>query len=354
MTEPRSFSLEWNFLHQKPEVTAVLKAIPSDFIVIENLGFEPSGEGEHIYLYVRKTGENTAWVAKKLAEFCQLPTTAVSWAGLKDRHAMTEQWFGIHLPGKRDPDFSKFESDTIQILRVRRHHKKLRPGDLKGNHFSIKLHEIEQSRALDFRLQNITQLGVPNYFGEQRFGRDGNNLRQADLLFSGKRVKEHHKRAIYLSAARSYVFNHVVSQKIAADCLLQPMVGECLISTQNAEKFCYAGAGKSSMQDLQLQYRQLVTSGPMWGRGENLLKNKALEWEIDALSDFSAWLNSLELTGMQMDRRPALLTLHDLRWRWLNQSLELQFSLPAGCYATSVIRELIITKENTGLDEDSD
>ena len=354
MTTELNFSFDWNYLHEKPEVEAVLKATPEDFVVIENLGFEPSGQGEHIYLYVRKKGENTAWVAKKLAEFCQLPVSAISWAGLKDRHAVTEQWFGIHLPGKIELDFTQFQSETIQIIKYCRHHKKLRPGDLRGNHFTIRLHEIEQSRALDLRLEKISQIGVPNYFGMQRFGREGNNLQQAELLFSGKRIREHHKRAIYLSAARSYVFNHVVSQRVASNCLMIPFMGDCLISLTNQDKIIFEGHGKSSMIDLQLQYRQCVTTGPMWGRGENFQKNKALDWESDALSDFSGWLNSLELAGMQMDRRPALLVINDLRWRWLNQSLELQFSLPAGCYATSVIRELIITKTVTGQDEDTD
>ncbi|MGY2436404.1 tRNA pseudouridine(13) synthase TruD, partial [Escherichia coli] len=133
----------------------ILKAEASDFVVVEDLGFEPCGEGEHIFVRVRKTGENTAWVAGLLADAAGVNRNAVTWAGLKDRHAVTEQWFGIHLPGKAEPDLSVVESDSIQILQAKRHNKKLRVGYLKGNHFRLRLTGLEQSEGLEARLQAI-------------------------------------------------------------------------------------------------------------------------------------------------------------------------------------------------------
>ncbi|MGL6163523.1 MAG: tRNA pseudouridine(13) synthase TruD, partial [Aeromonas veronii] len=126
------------YLHGAPTARGILKAEAADFVVNEDLGFEPCGEGEHIFVRVRKTGENTAWVAGLLADAAGINRNAVTWAGLKDRHAVTEQWFGIHLPGKAEPDLSVIESDSIQILQVKRHNKKLRVGYLKGNHFILR------------------------------------------------------------------------------------------------------------------------------------------------------------------------------------------------------------------------
>ncbi len=155
------------YLHGAPTARGILKAEAADFVVNEDLGFEPCGEGEHIFVRVRKTGENTAWVAGLLADAAGVNRNAVSWAGLKDRHAVTEQWFGIHLPGKAEPDLSVIESASIQILQAKRHNKKLRVGYLKGNHFTLRLTGVSQAEALEDRLQAIATEGVPNYYGER-------------------------------------------------------------------------------------------------------------------------------------------------------------------------------------------
>ncbi len=149
------------YLHGAPTARGILKAQAADFVVNEDLGFEPCGEGEHIFVRVRKTGENTAWVAGLLADAAGVNRNAVTWAGLKDRHAVTEQWFGIHLPGKAEPDLSVIESDSIQILQVKRHNKKLRVGYLKGNHFILRLTGLEQADGLESRLQAIAEQGCP-------------------------------------------------------------------------------------------------------------------------------------------------------------------------------------------------
>ena len=155
-----------SYLHGAPVARGILKAEAADFVVNEDLGFEPCGEGEHIFVRVRKTGENTAWVAGLLADAAGVNRNAVTWAGLKDRHAVTEQWFGIHLPGKGEPDLSVIQSDSIQILQAKRHNKKLRVGYLKGNHFTLRLTGLEQAGALEARLQAIASQGVPNYYCE--------------------------------------------------------------------------------------------------------------------------------------------------------------------------------------------
>lgn len=348
----KDFNLDWPYRFGQPEQSALFKAEPSDFLVVENLGFEPSGDGEHVFVYLRKTGENTAWIAKKLAEYCNIPVSSVSWAGLKDRHAVTEQWFGLHIPGKITPDLSGFNSDSVSILRTTRHHKKLRPGVLVGNSFCIRLRELQKNLAIDHRLQQISELGVPNYFGHQRFGRGGYNLEAAAQMFGGRRVNDRHKRAMYLSAARSYIFNSLVAARVSADKLFTPISGDYLLAA-NGDHCVYDANSTDRSVSLRLQYGDLVTSAPLWGRGDNKATGKGLAWETEQLQPFSEWLVALEKAGMQFERRSAVLKPQNLCWRWLDESaLEIRFSLSSGCYATSLLRELVIIRENNR-DEDS-
>lgn len=347
------FDLNWAYLYQKPEQTALLKSCPQDFVVLEDLGFEPSGVGEHVLVRIRKTNENTAWVAKLLAEFCQMPVASIGWAGLKDRNAVTEQWFSLHLPGQETPDFTAFNSDTIQVLSVTRHDKKLRPGMLSGNDFIITLRDIAQPNALESRLQKVIEQGVPNYFGEQRFGHDGNNLREADVLLAGKKVKVHHKRAIYLSAARSYLFNRLISNRIENQQFFKIMRGDFVRSMTDEASALASGLSVRKQLQQQLDDKSWCVTAPLWGAGDIGVTDEAQAWEMSVLSPWQSWLDALQQLGMQMDRRRALLKPQRLCWRWLNQhSIELQFRLVSGSYATSVLRELVQTREEN-VHEDS-
>ena len=165
---------------------------------------------------MRKTGENTAWVAGLLADAAGVNRNAVTWAGLKDRHAVTEQWFGIHLPGKAEPDLSVIESDSIQILQVKRHNKKLRVGYLKGNHFTLRLTGLEQADGLESRLQAIAEQGCPTItassvsYGAATTWRRPRRCSPASGSGSQQAL-------LYLSAARSMLFNAIVSARIEQD-----------------------------------------------------------------------------------------------------------------------------------------
>ncbi|NQZ51464.1 MAG: tRNA pseudouridine(13) synthase TruD, partial [Moritella sp.] len=176
---------EFEYLYGKPSVTGFIKQEAADFVVIEDLGFELTGEGEHIFISIRKIGENTQYVARALAKAAGVSGKDVSYAGLKDRHAITEQWFGIHMAGKETPDFSVIETEQIKVLKIVRHNKKLRTGALKGNQFTLKLTDLSSTDGLAERLDKIKTIGVPNYFGEQRFGQHGNNIVRAQEMFAG-------------------------------------------------------------------------------------------------------------------------------------------------------------------------
>ncbi|QFI55677.1 tRNA pseudouridine(13) synthase TruD [Aeromonas simiae] len=331
------------YLHGQPTARGVLKAAPSDFVVIEDLGFEPCGEGEHIFVRVRKTGENTAWVAGLLADAAGVNRNAVTWAGLKDRHAVTEQWFGIHLPGKAEPDLRVIASDSIQILETRRHNRKLRTGYLKGNHFTLRLTELEGVQELEARLQAVAAQGVPNYYGEQRFGRGGNNLEAAKAMFGGKRIKDRNKRSLYLSAARSMLFNTVVTARIEQGLAHTLLAGDCLMLKGSHSIFSESEvtpelAARLASGDVQL-------TAPLWGRGRLASQGEAAAFEERALSELDLWREGLEKAGLDQERRPLLLLPEAMSWQLEGTSLTLSFFLPAGAFATSVVRELLDATE---------
>ena len=167
------------YLHGKPEGHGLLKANPEDFVVVEDLGFAPDGEGEHILVRILKNGCNTRFVADALAKFLKIHAREVSFAGQKDKHAVTEQWLCARVPGNQMPDLSKFELEGCKVLEYARHKRKLRLGALKGNDFTLVLREVTNRDDVEKRLTAINEQGVPNYFGAQRFGIGGSNLQGA-------------------------------------------------------------------------------------------------------------------------------------------------------------------------------
>lgn len=341
MTEQnvQQFSLDFNYLYGKPQSSGVFKKSCEDFNVQEDLGFELSGEGEHVCLWVQKVGENTQYLARQLAKFAEIPARNVSYAGLKDRQGDTKQWFSLHIPGKITPDFSLFESPGVTILKVIRHNKKIKTGALAGNYFSIVLREISDKSALQEALEKV-QNGVPNYFGQQRFGFDGYNINAALTMFQGRKIKDRFKRGIYLSAARSYLFNQVVSARIKANLYNKPLLGDCVQFVGNRSYFPLTELDSVSIQ--RLDSREVCLTAPLWGAGELTSESDAKEYELSLLSDYQEIQAGLAKNGLKQERRPLLLIPEQFSASWLDDSsVKIDFYLPSGCYATSVLRELI-------------
>ncbi|MEI6896996.1 MAG: tRNA pseudouridine(13) synthase TruD [Psychromonas sp.] len=335
----QTFSLDFSFLYGKPKSTGRYKQHCEDFIVTEDLGFELTGEGEHVCLWIQKIGENTQYLARQLAKFAQIPARNVSYAGLKDRQGDTWQWFSLHIPGKITPDFSDFESPGVTIHKVIRHHKKIKTGALAGNFFSITLRDISDKQAVESALINVKK-GVPNYFGEQRFGFDGHNVSAALAMFAGRKIKDRFKRGMYLSAARSYLFNKVVSARISDNLYLQPLLGDCVQFVGNRSFFPLPDIDALSLQ--RLQSREICLTAPLWGAGELSSESDGKHYEIKALQDHQDLQIGLAKNGLKQARRPLLLIAQDLSSTWLDEhTVCLNFYLPSGCYATSLLRELI-------------
>lgn len=322
----------------------------AEFRVDENLGFELTGEGEHVFLKVEKQGVNTENVACCLAKYARLPRRHVSYAGLKDRRALITQWFSVHLPGMAGPDWTGFVEDGIRIVDRKRHQRKLKKGSLQANQFKIRVREIDCPREKLFeRLETIQQKGVPNYFGPQRFGRDGNNHLNAIRYFRGElKIRDRHKRGLYLSAARSYLFNELLAVRIARRNWNRALAGDAMI-LGDAHSFFACEEPDDEIHG-RVERLEIHPSGPLWGKGLSDAGGAALMIENAVSERNKTVLDGLQRNGLAMARRSLRLKVDELAWHCPDQSsIVLDFSLAAGGYATCVLRELFNIRQSGGL-----
>ncbi|EPT8955056.1 tRNA pseudouridine(13) synthase TruD [Cronobacter sakazakii] len=338
-------TLRW--LHGQPQGQGRLKASPSDFQVVEDLGFAPDGDGEHLLVRIRKTGCNTRAVADALAKFLGIAAREVSFAGQKDKYAVTEQWLCARLPGKEMPAMRAFTLEGCEVLEFARHRCKLRLGALKGNRFSLVLRDITHRDEIEQRLSLISEKGVPNYFGPQRFGRGGSNIYQAKRWAqTGQPPRERNKRGFALSAARSLMFNTLVSERLQRFGVNQVMDGDAL---QLAGRGSWFVATPEELTDLQARVDngELLITAALPGCGDWGTQHAALTFEQTTLADETELLTLLTREKVEAARRAMLLFPRELRWQWQdNATLEVSFWLPAGSFATSVIRELFNTADD--------
>jgi len=330
-----------HFYCGKPVAKAKIKAKPEHFIVRENIGFDFSGEGEHLLINIRKRGENTTFVANELAKACGVKSKDVSWAGLKDRHAITEQWLSVYLPTGKTPDFSDFleKYPQIQILDVIRHYKKLRPGDSVGNSFEIMLTEVSDTEAVLERLNYIQSVGVPNYFGSQRFGNNGNNLSEARRWGrENVRTRNQNKRSMYLSTARSWIFNHIVSKRIDMECFDHFISGD--IALLDGKPVLVKS---DNIEDWNNKLTQKLTQITSALAGDNELPTEcdALELEQPILDAEPDLMKLIQGNRMRHDRRSIVLYPQELHWESSDDQISITFSLDTGSFATSLLRELV-------------
>ena len=327
--------------HGAPLLAARIRSSAEDFFVEELPAFEASGAGEHLLLTIEKRGMNTAFAAKRIATWAGVDESAIGIAGMKDRHAVTRQRFTVWLPKRIAPDIAALQSDDLRVLDHAWHARKLPRGALAGNRFVLVLRDIEGDvAAIQTRLQAIAAQGVPNYFGEQRFGRGGGNVQQAVAMFAGRRVKRE-ERSMLLSAARSELFNRVLAARVEAGNWNAAVDGDVWMLDGSRSVF-----GPEAFTD-ELQARltafDIHPTGPLWGEGELRGIDAARGVELAALEgDTASRLRAgLERAGLKQERRALRLRPDGLAWRWLDDgALELRFDLPPGCYATTVLREL--------------
>lgn len=321
-----------------PKQTALLKAECEDFVVKEQLGYDMSGDGEFVAVKVRKTDCNTLFVGEQLAKFAGISARNMSYAGLKDRKAVSEQWFSLQMPGQPTPDFSQFSLEGVEILEVTRHQRKIRIGSLQGNHFEILLRNAEETDELKVRLDFLAKNGFPNYFTEQRFGRDGNNLTQALRWANGEiKVKDRNKRSFYLSAVRSEIFNLIVSKRMELDLAQQILLGDVLQLNGSHSWFLVDESEDLAQLQQRLAQQDVLLTAPLIGEEEK----SAVDFEHEIFAQHQALFALMRQERMKAARRPILMQPQQFQWQFEPNGLRLQFDLPAGSYATALIRELV-------------
>lgn len=338
-------------VYQPLNISAKLKVNVEDFVVEENISVEFSNDGEHCWIYVKKQGCNTDWVAQHLATYCGVKKMAVSYAGLKDRHAITSQWFSVQLPGKPTPDWGEFEAsiaaentgEKVKVLKSVRHNRKLQRGALKNNFFTITLRDLsdvsdEKLSLLNERCELISQQGVPNYFGAQRFGRNYNNLDQATKLFSNPRFRlPKHKRGIYLSTARSWLFNCILSERIKRQVWNKRLPGDVFML--DGKSACFKDDDDVAINE-RLDQGEIHPTAPMWGEGERMVELDALALESETIDQFPVFRDGLISARLQSQRRACRVIPGQFNAFREDDNFVVAFSLPAGCYATMVLAEI--------------
>lgn len=320
----------WARAYGEPLFAAQIRARPEEFVVDEVLGFDLGGDGEHDYLRIEKTGANTEWVARQLARHAEVPARDVGYAGLKDRHAVTRQWFSV--PRWNAPDWGALDVEGVRLLETRRHERKLRRGAHRQNRFSIVARgDIPDARSLDERLQCIATSGVPNYFGEQRFGRDGSNLELANAWASGRRLPRH-KRSIAISTARSFLFNRILDARVRDSSWNRILPGDTVNLDGSGSVFTVDTVDAET--ERRCAALDIHPAGLLCGDGAE---------PPDRLDDCDDWLRALARARVKPAHRSLRLRVLELKWSLDPGALKLEFALGRGAFATSVLREIVST-----------
>ncbi|MFC4728743.1 tRNA pseudouridine(13) synthase TruD [Coralloluteibacterium thermophilus] len=320
---------------------AAIRREQEDFRVEEIDAFAPAGQGEHLLLTVEKRGMTTAYAAKRIAAWAGVGEVAIGYAGLKDRHAVTRQRISVHLPKRVAPDLAALESDDLRVVEAHWHARKLPRGALAGNRFSLLLREVVGERAaIEARLRAIAAAGVPNAFGEQRFGRGGDNVEAALRMFGGERVRRE-QRGILLSAARSALFNRILAQRVADGSWSGGLPGEVWMLEGSNSVFGPQDPGPELAPRVAAQ--DIHPTGPLWGRGavRSGADSRALEEGLLGDPDALALRAGLEAAGLKQERRALRVRVDALAWRWEgDDGLRIDLRLAPGAYATTVLAQL--------------
>lgn len=323
--------------------SALIRCCPEDFQVSEQLGFELSGEGEHCFLHLQKRQLNSLDLLRRVSELSAVPLRDIGYSGLKDRNAVTRQWISVGMAGRAEPDWNALEAQgDVQVLQVARHLRKLRRGVHRANRFTLVLRELTGDRALlEQQLEVLRAAGAPNYFGEQRFGRNGSTLEQARRWMRGGRRISRDKRSLYFSALRAYVFNRMLAQRVERGDWNTVSPGDiCLLHGTRSHFLC---------EEVTDDIRTRAASGdihpglPLWGRGE---AGQFSVQQEDSPAECSDICEFLEASGLELAWRPARLLADDFCWQFCDDdTLRVEFSLGAGCYATALLAEFVQYKE---------
>lgn len=302
----------------EPVVQASYNALPEHFQVFEIPEITPDGQGDHFFLKIRKRDANTHAVVQSLARYLGLKPVDIGYAGRKDKWAVTEQWFSVHAPKHSLADIQAFTDPKVELLEISKHSKKLRTGQLIGNRFIIQLTDLQGDITdIGKRAEQLNKTGWPNYFGGQRFGKQGQNLIRGERMLAGElRIKDRNQRSLYLSACRSYLFNCVLAERIHVGNWDKQIAGDVL--ADNGQVL-----------------------GPLMGDGDSPAKDEAFVIEQRVIAAHEKLFRGIQNSRTAWQGRPFVIKPEALSLTQNTDGLQLEFSLPKGAYATVILQELI-------------
>ena len=329
---------DWHRVGGPVNASGRIRVEPEDFRVEERLGFEPSGDGQHHFLFVEKSLMATERAAVLLGRYAGVSRRAVSYSGLKDRRAVTRQWFSIEAPATRSIDWQALDVDGLRVISNTRNQRKLRRGAHRENAFELVIRDlVDPDDGVDAALASIRDQGVPNYFGPQRFGREGGNIPLAEALFGGRKLPRHQK-SIAISAARSLIFNDLVSERVRQGSWNTLTDGDIANLAGSGSVFAVDRVD----DDLARRCAEfdIHPTGPLWGRGAPGTSGMVAAAEQQAADRYEVLRDGLERVAAE-GRRALRLRPADLTWERQADMLRMCFRLDRGAYATAVVRELI-------------
>lgn len=326
--------------------TAKFKQQPADFRVFENMAVDFTGQGEHLWLLIEKTNTNTNWLAGQIAQHFQLSKNQVHYSGLKDKQAVTTQWFSCQIPIKQDvePLIASFHLPDVKILKYTRHLKKCQIATHKSNHFEIWLRDSSLSREqLIERLEHIRVNGVPNYFGPQRFGIDGQNIFHAKELLSKRAKKSKKQKELVFSALRSFLFNTVLAQRVTEHTWQTLLPGEAVQITGQKGFFNLEQAKEDKAVIIEKFNKGLYhPTGPLYGENDENVSGELAQFESECINRYPLFIELLSRARLIPARRALRIFAQNLEYQFQeNEDCCLRFELPAGGYATSILKEII-------------
>lgn len=325
-----------------PGIAGRIRVTPDDFEVDEVPAYEPCGSGDHLYLHVEKRSMGAEYFVKQIARRLGIATGDVGTAGLKDRHAVTRQM--VSVPASAEPNVSVIDGDGIRVLSVNRHTNKLRPGHLRGNRFRILVrHTIDNPAPLVAPIvERIRTLGLPNFYGPQRFGHDGETVALGMGLVhgNGAKVRNPFLKKLALSAVQSLIFNVYLASRLTDNLLRTVLAGDVMAKWPMGGMFTVDDVAR---EQGRFDVREIVSAGPIVGRKTFPAHAAAREREQAALAQVGVSAESLGGFGKLLEgtRRHNLIYVDDLTHDAEPEGVRLTFTLPAGSYATVLLREVM-------------
>jgi tRNA pseudouridine13 synthase len=345
-----------------PGIGGRIKAVPEDFEVEEVPAYQPSGQGDHLFLWVEKRDMGAEYFVRQVARRLDLLPGEVGTAGLKDRHALTRQM--VSVPARAEDRLGRLEGDGIRLLGVSRHGNKLKPGHLHGNRFRILVRDPDAAAAerLGPLLGHLRQGGLPNFYGPQRFGHDGGTAALGFALLRGEpppappggrrpNARSPFLRKLALSAAQSALFNHYLARRLRDGLLRSVLAGDVMARWPFGGLFV---ADDVAREQARCDARETVPAGPMFGRKMFAAAGAAARREADVLGDAGLTPQAFHGFGKLLagTRRHNLVYLDDLAGAVEAEGVRLTFTLPAGSYATVLLREVSKSPElGAGVEE---